>query len=78
MIVDSIAINGEITTIKLIGSVSDAELDGLKTKYGEVWEHMIVLYKVRPTDAEVAALRAELGALKKTMSEETKPYIKEV
>ena len=64
MKVDSISINGEIATIKVTGSVSDAELGGLKAQYGEVKEHTLVLYKVRPTDAEVAALRAELNALK--------------
>ena len=64
MKVNSIEINGEIATIKVTGSVSQAELDGLKAQYGEVKEHTIVLYKVRPTDAEVAALMAELNALK--------------
>ena len=66
MKVDSISINGEITTIRLTGSVSQAELDGLKAQYGEVKEHTLIFYKVRPTDAEVAALRAELDALKAT------------
>ena len=64
MKVNSIEINGDIATVKLTGSVSQAELDGLKAQYGEVKEHTLVLYKVRPTDAEVAALRAELNALK--------------
>ena len=38
MKVDSISINGEIATIKVTGSVSDAELGGLKAQYGEVKE----------------------------------------
>ena len=64
MKVNSIEINGEIATIKVTGSVSDAELDGLKAQYGEVKEHTLIFYKVRPADAEVKALRAELDALK--------------
>ena len=66
MKVDSIAITGDITTIKVTGSVTDAELGSLKAQYGEVKEHTLIFYKVRPTDAEVAALRAELDALKAT------------
>ena len=64
MKVNSIEINGEITTIRLTGCVSQEELDGLRAQYGEVKEHTLIFYKVRPTDAEVAALRAELDALK--------------
>lgn len=63
MKVNSIEINGEIATIKVTGSVSDAELDGLKAQYGEVKEHTIVLYKVRPTDAEIADMKAALEKL---------------
>jgi hypothetical protein len=69
MKVNSIEINGDITTVKLTGSVSDAELDGLKAQYGEVKEHTLIFYKVRPTDAEVKALRAELDTLKKAVAE---------
>ena len=64
MKVDSIAITGDITTIKLTGGITDAELEGLKAQYGEVKEHALIFFKVRPTDAEVAALIAELDALK--------------
>ena len=63
MKVNSIEINGDIATVKLTGSVSQEELDGLKAQYGEVKEHTIVLYKVRPTDAEIADMKAALKRL---------------
>lgn len=69
MKVNSIEINGEITTVKVTGSVSQEELDGLKAQYGEVKEHTIVLYKVRPTDAEIADMKAALKRLGVVKSE---------
>lgn len=63
MTIESMVTQGDITTVRLISAVTGAEIDELKAQYGEVKSHIIELYKIRPTDAEVSDMKNALSAL---------------